>query len=212
MKIFKTSLIILSALILFTSLTINKDKKKNKESELYSFKMKSLEGDEIDFSKYKGKVILIVNTASKCGFTSHYKGLEELNKKYADKGLVVLGFPCNQFLAQEPGTNEDIKAFCQANYGVSFQMFEKIDVNGENAAPLYNFLKMNAPFEGFKDKEMGERLSSILKKYSPEFLEGNEIKWNFTKFLVSKDGKTIKRFETPTTPKELEAEIESMLK
>lgn len=177
---------------------------------IYDAKMVSLDGETIDFSAYKGKIILIVNTASKCGFTNHYKGLEELNKRYSEKGLVILGFPCNQFLGQEPGKNEEIKEFCTKNYGVSFQMFEKIDVNGKEAAPLYKFLKEHAPFEGFKNNEIGEQLMSILAKYQPEFAKGNEIKWNFTKFIVSKDGKTIKRFETPTTPEELEEVIISM--
>lgn len=185
--------------------------KQDEISSVYELKMKSLDGQEIDFSEFKDKVLLIVNTASKCGFTNQYKGLEELNKKYSEKGLVVLGFPCNQFLAQEPGENDEIREFCTANYGVSFQMFEKIDVNGANANPLYKFLKEKAPFEEFKDKEMGDRLRSILSKHYPEYLDGNEIKWNFTKFIVSKDGEIILRFESPTTPTELEEVIEKLL-
>jgi len=179
-------------------------------SSIYDAKMVSIDGDVINLSKYEGKVLLIVNTASKCGFTNQYKGLEDLHNKYADKGLVILGFPSNQFLGQEPGTNKEIKEFCTANYGVSFQIFEKIDVNGKETPPLYRFLKEKAPFEGFENKEVGEQLINILSRFSPEFIEGNEIKWNFTKFIVSKDGKTIKRFETPTTPEELEKIIVSM--
>lgn len=212
MKNFKIGYLFFGLLFFFPFLVFAQNVSKQDEiSSVYELKMTSLDGQEIDFSEFKDKVLLIVNTASKCGFTNQYKGLEELNKKYSEKGLVVLGFPCNQFLAQEPGENDEIREFCTANYGVSFQMFEKIDVNGANASPLYKFLKEKAPFEGFKDKEMGDRLSSILSKYYPEYLGGNEIRWNFTKFIVSKDGEIIMRFESPTTPKELEEVIEKLL-
>jgi len=178
---------------------------------IHDFKMKAINGQMVDLGNYKNKVMLIVNTASKCGFTGQYEGLEELNKKYADKGLAVLGFPCNQFLGQEPGLDGEISEFCSLNYGVSFKMFSKTDVNGDNASDLYKYLKTKAPFEGFPDKEVGQKLSSILEENSPEFLKGNEIKWNFTKFLVSKDGKTIKRFESSVSPKDMEKEIQEML-
>ena len=178
---------------------------------IHGFKMKSINGQMVDLGDYQDKVILIVNTASKCGFTGQYEGLEALNKKYADKGLVVLGFPCNQFLGQEPGLDGEISEFCTMNYGVSFRMFSKIEVNGKNESPLYTYLKSKAPFEGFPNKEIGEKLTGILKENSPQFIEGNDIKWNFTKFLVSKDGKTIKRFESSVSPKEMEKEIEEML-
>ncbi|MBP6428962.1 MAG: glutathione peroxidase [Bacteroidales bacterium] len=188
-----------------------KAKEKQKEiSSIYEAKMTSLDGEMINFSDYKGKVILIVNTASKCGFTKQYEALEELNRKYAEQGLVILGFPCNQFLGQEPGKDQEIKEFCTKNYGVDFQMFSKIDVNGDDAAPLYKFLKMKAPFEGFKNEEVGKQLTGILMKYHPEFAKGDEIKWNFTKFLVSKDGSKIIRYESPTEPQEMEEQIQSM--
>lgn len=212
MKNFKIGYLFFGLLFFFPFFLFAQNVSKQDEiRSVYELKMTSLDGQEIDFSEFKDKVLLIVNTASKCGFTNQYKGLEELNQKYSEKGLVVLGFPCNQFLAQEPGENDEIREFCTANYGVSFQMFEKIDVNGANASPLYKFLKEKAPFEGFKDKEMGDRLSSILSKYYPEYLGGNEIRWNFTKFIVSKDGEIIMRFESPTTPKELEEVIEKLL-
>lgn len=178
---------------------------------IHNFKLKTINGQMVDFNDYENKVLLIVNTASKCGFTGQYEGLEELNKKYSDRGLVVLGFPCNQFLGQEPGVDGEISEFCTLNYGVSFRMFSKIDVNGEHASELFKFLKSKAPFEGFPHKEVGDKLSGILKEHSPEFLSGDEIKWNFTKFLVSKDGQTIKRFESSVSPKDMEAEIEKML-
>jgi len=165
--------------------------KKNKvmEKVIFDFTAKSNKGQDIDFAKYKGKVLLIVNTASKCGFTPQYKELEELNKKYADKGLVVIGFPCDQFGHQEPGTDSEIETFCQVNFGVTFQLMSKINVNGDDAHPIYKFLKKKA--SGF-----------IV----------SAIKWNFTKFLVAKDGYTIKRYAPTTTPKSLEKDIEEFLK
>lgn len=178
---------------------------------IYDFTMKSLSGKEINFAGYKDKVMLIANTASKCGFTPQYEGLENLYKKYKDKGLVVLGFPCNQFLGQEPGDAKEIQETCLINYGVTFQMFAKIDVNGENQAPLFAYLKEKAHFEGYPIKEVGEQLDNIHKEQKTGFEKGDNIRWNFTKFLVSKDGKTIKRFESMVKPEELEKDIEKML-
>lgn len=155
---------------------------------IYDFKALTSDGKELDFNQFKGKVLLIVNTASKCGFTSQFAGLEELNQKYKDKGLVILGFPCNQFANQDPGSNEEILNFCRVNYGVSFQMMKKIDVNGDNAIPLYKFLK--------------EKTKNIMT---------DNIKWNFTKFLVSSDGSVIKRYAPTVKPSRLEKEIEAML-
>jgi len=162
--------------------------KENKVSKIYEFKEKSLNGKEIDFSGYKGDVLLVVNTASKCGFTPQYKGLEELNKKYSAKGLKVLGFPCNQFGGQEPGDAAEIHNFCEKNYGVDFQMFDKIDVNGKDANPLYAYLKEAAPEE-----------------------KGADIKWNFSKFLVDRKGNVVKRFDSKVKPEELVSEIEKVL-
>jgi glutathione peroxidase len=162
--------------------------KENKMSKIYEFKEKSLEGKEIDFSGYKGDVLLIVNTASNCGYTPQYKGLEELNKKYSAKGLKVLGFPCNQFGGQEPGNSSEIHNFCEKNYGVNFQMFDKIDVNGTDANPLYVYLKEAAPEE-----------------------KGADIKWNFSKFLVDRKGNVVKRFDSKVKPEELASDIEKAL-
>lgn len=153
---------------------------------IYDFNAKALDGKDIKFSDYKGDVMLIVNTASKCGYTPQFNGLEELNKKYATRGLRVLGFPCNQFGAQEPGNSEEIGSFCQKNYGVDFQMFEKIDVNGETAHPLYKYLTdANATTK--------------------------PIKWNFTKFLVDRKGNIVHRFESDVKPEDLTADIEKQL-
>ena len=152
-------------------------------------KMPLLSGEEQDLSAYEGKVVLIVNTASKCGFTKQYEGLEDLYTKYKDQGLVILGFPCNQFGEQEKGDDSEIASFCQKNYGVSFPMFSKIDVNGDNTAPLYQELKAKAP--GI----MGTK----------------NIKWNFTKFLINKQGDAVTRFASVTKPEALAKDIESAL-
>jgi glutathione peroxidase len=141
-------------------------------SSIYDFTMNSLTGTPVPLSTYSGKVVLVVNVASKCGFTPQYEGLEKLYEKYKDRGLVILGFPANNFMSQEPGTNEEIGAFCKSKYGVTFPMFSKISVKGEDKAPLYQFLTSS----------------------------GKEIPWNFTKFLVGKDGKPIERFDPKVTP------------
>ena len=156
---------------------------------IYDIKAKSIEGKEITFSKYKNKVMLIVNVASKCGFTGQYEGLEYLHEKYSQKGLSVLGFPCNQFLTQEPGTEKDIQEFCSLTYGVKFDMFSKVDVNGDNTHQLYKYLKEN----------------------SSGFLGTDIIKWNFTKFLVDKTGKVVQRYSPSTTPKDIENDIVKLL-
>lgn len=156
---------------------------------VYDFKAKSLDGKEIDLKQFEGKVLLIVNTASQCGFTPQYKGLEELYRQFKDKGVNVLGFPCNQFGRQEPGTAEEIGTFCTRNYDVSFPLFDKIDVNGDDAHPLFKYLKSEAPG-----------------------LMGTEgIKWNFTKFLIHKNGTVYKRYAPQTEPKELAKDIEKLL-
>ncbi|MGP1515394.1 MAG: glutathione peroxidase [Bacteroidales bacterium] len=181
---------------------------------IYCFSVKDIDGKLISLNNYKGKVLLIVNVASKCGLTPQYRGLEDLYRKYKDKGLEILAFPCNQFLNQEPAENEEIERFCKNNYDVTFSLFEKIEVNGSNESPLYTFLKMKAPFKGYPSnaKEFGERIDAIHKQTGSNFNEGNDIKWNFSKFLVSKDGKTIERYEPMVEPKDLEQKIERLLK
>ncbi|MDD2945887.1 MAG: glutathione peroxidase [Acinetobacter sp.] len=157
-------------------------------TNIYQFEAELLDGKNKSFTDYQGKVLLIVNTASKCGFTPQFAGLEKLYAKYKDQGFEVLGFPCNQFGGQDPGSNEQIGAFCQKNYGVSFPMFAKVDVKGPEAHILFRYLTNNS--------------KGIL---------GNGIKWNFTKFLIGKDGKVLNRFAPTTKPEELESEIEAAL-
>ncbi len=158
-------------------------------SSLYDYPVRTIEGVETTLRPYEGKVLLIVNVASKCGFTSQYEGLEALYRSYNDKGLVVLGFPCNQFGAQEPGSAEEIKSFCSLTYDVDFPMFQKVDVNGRDAHPIYQFLK----------------------KEKPGLLGTEAIKWNFTKFLVGRSGEVMKRFAPADTPASLVHDIEAAL-
>jgi glutathione peroxidase len=179
---------------------------------IYDFKMNAIYGEEIDFEKYKGKALLIVNTASKCGFTPQFKGLQKLYEEYKDRDFEILGFPCNQFLEQDPADNNEIKHFCELNYGVDFQMFEKINVRGEDAHPLYKYLTSEAPFKGFDlNNDRAKKLYGVLQQKLPEYLKGNDIKWNFTKFLIDKEGKMVKRFEPYVEPENMAEEIEKVL-
>ena len=157
--------------------------------KFYDFKAKKINGQEVEMKDHEGKVVLIVNTASKCGFTPQFAELENLYKEYKDSGLEILGFPCNQFAKQDSGSNEEIHSFCQLNYGVSFNMFEKIEVNGKNAHPLYRFLK---------DQQGG--------------IMGSDIKWNFTKFLIDRDGNVVKRYAPIVKPSKIESDIKDLLK
>lgn len=176
---------------------------------IYDFNVKGIDGDEVSLDQYKNKVLIVVNTASKCGFTPQYEGLETLYKDYKDQGFEVLGFPSNQFADQEPGDNKEVKMFCEINYGVSFPLFEKIDVRGETAHPLFTYLSEAAPFKGFG--QSGDSLHGFLEKTFPDFLEGNSIKWNFTKFLIDRNGNVVGRFEPTTAPKDMVNEIEKLL-
>ncbi|MCC2635329.1 MAG: glutathione peroxidase [Ramlibacter sp.] len=158
-------------------------------SSVYDFEARQIDGTTVPLAQFRGKLLLIVNTASACGFTPQFGGLEELHKAYGPKGLVVLGFPCNQFGAQDPGSNEEIASFCQLNYGVSFPMMAKVDVNGAEAHPLYQWLV----------------------KEAPGLLGSKAIKWNFTKFLVGKDGRVLKRYPPQESPGKLARDIEDAL-
>ncbi|AIQ22428.1 MULTISPECIES: glutathione peroxidase [Paenibacillus] len=157
---------------------------------IYDFEVNTLRGAEESLSKYKGKVLLVVNTASKCGFTPQYKGLQEVYEKFKDRGFEVLGFPSNQFAGQEPGESDEIAEYCEINYGVTFPMFEKIDVKGDEAHPLFKYLS----------------------KEAPGVLGSKSVKWNFTKFLVDQEGRVLKRFAPKTTPQQIESYISKLLK
>ena len=182
-----------------------------KTTKVYDFTAVANDGSEVNFADYKGKVLLLVNTASKCGFTPQYDGLEALYEQYKDQGLVIIGFPCDQFGHQEPGTNEEIVEFCRLNYGVTFPLMEKIEVNGENAHPIYKWLYSEKPFAGFGNSETAQRMGQMLARMDPDYLSNPDIKWNFTKFLVDRKGNVVDRFEPMVTPEELATYIEAQL-
>ncbi|GAA5137235.1 glutathione peroxidase [Thalassotalea piscium] len=158
-------------------------------TNIYQFSAEDYRGESIELAKYKNKVLLVVNTASNCGFTPQYEGLEEIYKKYNDQGFEILAFPCNQFKQQEKGNNNEIKAFCDLHFNITFDLFGKIDVNGETAHPVYKFLK----------------------KQAPGILGSESVKWNFTKFLVNKEGQVVKRFSPITKPNAIESDIKALL-
>ncbi len=178
------SLMIMIVGLIITSMSLFSQEKKISNHPIYVYKAETISGDEISLEKYKGKVLLIVNVASKCGFTPQYKGLQELYDKYKEKGFEILGFPCNQFRGQEPGSNKEIYDFCRKEFGVTFPMFSKIEVNGEDAHPLFQYLT-------------GDGVEPI--------------RWNFEKFLISKNGIMMKRYGTKIEPKDIEADIEKAL-
>ncbi|MBO5992714.1 MAG: glutathione peroxidase [Acidaminococcaceae bacterium] len=179
---------------------------------VYDFTVKTSRGQEKPLADYKGKVLLIVNTASKCGFTPQFQELQDLYLKYKEQGLEILGFPCNQFAEQDPEGNVAIEQFCRINYGVTFQIFEKGDVRGDTAQPLFKFLTKEKGFEGFdKTHPIAGKLEEVLKANFPEYLEGDGIKWNFTKFLVDKEGNVVKRFEPTKAPADIAGDIEALL-
>ena len=163
---------------------------------VYDFKVKDIKGEEVSLSQFKGKVLLIVNTATRCGFTPQYEELEALYEKYQSHGFEILDFPCNQFGNQAPESNEEIQNFCSLTFGTKFPQFAKIEVNGENEEPLYTFLKSQKGFAGFDmEHKLGSVLDNMFSKQDPNYKENPSIKWNFTKFLIDKDGNVVKRFE-----------------
>lgn len=179
---------------------------------VYDFNAKDIDGNDVNLNDYKSKVLLIVNTASKCGFTPQYKDLQKLYDKYNEKDFEILGFPCNQFAMQEPGDNKDVKTFCELNYGVTFPMFEKIDVRGKDVHPLFKYLTSNTSFKGFDlENPSGKMIHNFISEKFPEFLIDDSIKWNFTKFLIDRDGNIVERFESPVEPMDMQKDIEKLL-
>jgi len=176
---------------------------------IYDIKVKNRRDEDISMSEFKGKVLLIVNTATGCGFTPQYKGLEELYQKYHDQGLEILDFPCDQFGHQAPGSDDEIHEFCTAKYKTSFDQFKKIEVNGENETELFKFLKAEQGFKGFDLK--GKILIPIVKKMDPDYANNSNIKWNFTKFLVDREGNVVERFESTIDPKKIDEKITNII-
>ena len=173
---------------------------------IYDFKALSNKGVETDLAQYEGKVMMIVNTASKCGFTPQYDGLEALYQKYKDQGLIIIGFPCDQFAHQEPGSDAEIEEFCRINHGVTFPLMKKIDVNGPSEHPVYTYLKGVAPKEEYKGLK-AKATQKMLKTLSKSVEKESDILWNFTKFLINRDGSQIKRYAPTVTPNDIEKDI-----
>ena len=177
---------------------------------IYDFEVKDGDGNTVSLSEYKGKVLLIVNSAIKCGFTPQYEGLEKLYENYHDKGLEVLDFPCNQFLNQAPGTDDEIHEFCTFRYKTQFDQFRKVDVNGENESPVYTWLKEQIKEEDVKGAK-NKATMAMISKLSSTCKKDGDIKWNFTKFLVDRDGNAVKRYAPTTDPSDIEKDIIALL-
>ena len=176
----------------------------------YDFTVKARDGKEVALADYKGKVLLIVNTATGCGFTPQYTDLQNLYNEHQKDGFEILDFPCNQFANQAPGTDEEIHAFCTGRFGITFPQFQKIDVFGENQIPLYKWLEENSTFEGFNGF-MGKMVSLAAKRNDKDYKNNNRVKWNFTKFLIDREGNLVSRFEPTTNMKEVKKQVESLL-
>ena len=178
---------------------------------IYDYSVKKSDGSDLKLSDFKGKVIMVVNTATGCGFTPQYAPIEQMYKDYHEKGLEILDIPCNQFGAQAPGSDKEIHEFCQLHYNTTFEQMKKADVNGENELPLYKFLKSQKGFKGFGDSDMGKKLAEMFSKMNPDWDKNDDIKWNFTKFVIDRDGNVVARFESTDDMAEVEKLIKSLL-
>ena len=206
------TLLVLAAAVMGSSTLALAQNEAAAGKNVYQFCVKGENGQNVSLEKYAGKALLIVNTATKCGFTPQYEELESLYQDYRDKGFEILDFPCNQFGEQAPGSYEEIHAFCTGKYNISFPQFEKIDVNGENADPLFVYLKSQKGFQGFNTKDrIGKFLDNRFRKQDPNYDQNPDIKWNFTKFLVDKEGKVVERFEPTATAADIEAKLKEIL-
>ena len=179
---------------------------------IYDFNVENAAGAEVSLKGYAGQVILVINSATECGFTPQYDNLQDLFEKYGSDGFVILDFPCNQFGHQAPGSNEEIVSLCDSRYGITFPIFSKIEVNGENENPLYTFLKSQKGFAGFNPEHpLTPMLESVLGRTDPDYLQSSDIKWNFTKFLIDREGNVVERFEPTADMAEVEEKIVSLL-
>ncbi|BBH20307.1 glutathione peroxidase [Paenibacillus baekrokdamisoli] len=179
---------------------------------IYEFQATTINGTPIELSAYRGQVLLIINTASKCSYSRQFADLQSLYESHREQGFEILGFPCNQFNQKEPGSNTEVQAFCEIDYGVTFPLFEKIDVRGSSAHPLFQYLTQQSPFQGFDTQTVGgQTMQDFLQEKYPEIYAGDGVKWNFSKFLIDRNGLVKARFETPTEPHELEPAIDLLL-
>ena len=177
----------------------------------YDYSVTTPKGEEISMKDYAGKVVMVVNTATGCGFTPHYKDIEDMYEKYHDQGFEVIDVPCNQFKGQAPGTDEEIHEFCQLHYNTKFPQMKKSDVNGENAIPLFKYLKSQKGFEGFDKNPKGLVMSGLLKTIDKDYKKNSEIKWNFTKFIVDREGNVVARFEPTADMKKVDEFVASLI-
>ncbi|MEI2396584.1 MULTISPECIES: glutathione peroxidase [Paenibacillus] len=179
---------------------------------IYDIQVNTINGNTLDMSIYLGKVLLIVNTASMCSYSRQFAGLQKLYESYSEQGFEILGFPCNQFNEKEPGENSELQEYCERNFGVTFPLLEKVDVRGQTAHPLFQFLTKQAPFQGFDTRNPnGEWMQKFLQENYPDIYTGDGIKWNFTKFLIDRNGQVHDRYETSTEPFEIQSAIEALL-
>lgn len=178
---------------------------------IYDFTVKAQDGQEVSLDKYKGDVLLVVNTATECGFTPQYEDLQKLYDDFSSKGFEILDFPCDQFGHQAPGSDEEIHTFCTGRYGVTFPQFSKVDVNGPDAIPLYKWLEEQGPFQGFDKNPAGLGLAAMMKAKDKDYKKNNDVKWNFTKFLINREGEVIGRFEPTASNKKLTKAVEEAL-
>ena len=178
---------------------------------IYDFKVKAQDSSEVYLSDYKGKVLLIVNTATGCGFTPQYDELQDLYEAHQKDGLEILDFPCNQFAGQAPGSDEEIHSFCTGRFGITFPQFSKLDVLGDSADPLFKYLSENTTFQGFGKNPMALVLNGVVKKMDKDYKNNGNIKWNFTKFLIGRDGEIAARFEPTASMKDVKAKVEELL-
>ena len=193
-------------MVAFAALNVNAQK------DFYSYTALDANEEEVSMNDFKGKVLLVVNTATKCGFTPQYTELENIYEKYRDQGFEVLDFPCNQFGEQAPGTYEEIHTFCTGNYNTQFPQFQKIDVNGENEDPIFTYLKSQQGFKGFGEGQSAQFMGDMMKRRDPDSASKSDIKWNFTKFLVDRNGKVIARFEPTEDMIKVEQAVAAALK
>ena len=179
---------------------------------IYDFHVEDAAGEDVSLKNFAGKVILVINSATECGFTPQYDNLQDLFEKYGEEGFVILDFPCNQFGHQAPGSNEEIVSFCDSRYGITFPIFSKIDVNGSNASPLFAYLKSQQGFAGFDPEHpLTPMLESVLERTAPDYAHSSDIKWNFTKFLIDREGNVVARFEPTEDMAEVEEKIKKLL-
>ena len=178
---------------------------------IYDYTFKTRRGEEVSMEDYRGKVLIIVNTATGCGFTPQYEDLQKIYDKYKDRGFEILDFPCNQFANQAPGTDEEIHTFCKGRFGITFPQFAKVDVNGENALPLWKYITDNTKFEGFGKGPKALMMSGVAKSQDKDYKNNGNIKWNFTKFVVDREGNIVARFEPTYSMDELDKLVESLL-